>query len=399
MYDMMAGVKVIEVAEHTFVPVAAMILGDWGADVIKVERSGGDPSRNLGIPNSSKDGRSIFFEAPNRGKRSIALDLRTEEGRALLYKMVETADVFVTNLRQDARIKLGIEPEDIMGVNPRIIYARGTGYGTKGDMAHDGGFDFPSMWCRSSAAYMQTVPGREPAKQPASVGDLGGGATTAGAIAAALFRRERTGKGAIVDNSLYLFGIYIMSQMITGTGLGLTMQQPRPLEEDVNPLVSMFETSDGRWLSICLLMPQWWPDFAERMGHPEWIEDPRFATPQARMENSRALRDQLVDIFRSRDFAWWKQELDKFETVWAPLQSPAEVAADPQALANGYILEVETSDGWTYQGGATPAQFDEQPLGTTRAAPGYGEHSDAVLAEYGFGADEIAALRARGVVQ
>jgi len=398
MYDVMAGVKVIEVAEHTFVPVAAMILADWGADVIKVERAGsGDPSRDLGIPNTKGMGRDMFFEAANRGKRSIALDLRQPEAREVLYRLVKDADVFITNLRQDARKKLGIEPEEIMKINPRIIYARGTGHGMEGELAHAGGFDWPSMWCRAGQSYMQTVPGREPAKQPGSVGDLGGGSTTAGAIAAALFRRERTGKGAIVDNSLYLYGIYIMSQNITGNGLGIDIRQPVPIAED-NPLMTVYETSDGRWICICMLMPQWWSDFATRIGHPEWVEDPRFATVQARVENRHVLRPMLEEIFRAHDLEWWKQELPKFETVWAPLQSPAEVAADPQALVNGYIAKVDTGDGGHYTGGATPAQFDERPLGAVKAAPALGADTAAILAEAGFAAEEIDAMRERKLV-
>jgi formyl-CoA transferase len=153
MYDVMEGVKVIEVAEHTFVPAAGMILADWGADVIKIERTsgGGDPGRNLPIPGSSANGFSMFFEAGNRGKRSVRLDLTQEAGRELLYQLVAGADVFITNLRADARKKLGIEPDNLMKLNPKLIYARGTGYGIQGAMANDGGFDFPSSWCRSGS--------------------------------------------------------------------------------------------------------------------------------------------------------------------------------------------------------------------------------------------------------
>ena len=182
MYDVMEGIKVIEVAEHTFVPAAGMILADWGADVIKIERTsgGGDPGRSLPIPGSSANGFSMYFEAGNRGKRSVRLDLTQQAGRDLLYRMVADADVFITNLREGARKKLGIEPEDLMQHNPRLIYARGTGYGIRGDMANDGGFDFPSSWCRSGAGFMQTQPDGFPPGQPGSVGDLGGGATLAG---------------------------------------------------------------------------------------------------------------------------------------------------------------------------------------------------------------------------
>jgi formyl-CoA transferase len=399
MYDVMEGIKVIEVAEHTFVPAASMILADWGADVIKIERTtgGGDPGRNLAIPNSGKDGISMFFEAGNRGKRSLALDLTQPEGRELLYRLIATADVFITNLRADARQKLGIETDDVRQLNPRIIYARGTGYGLRGAMANDGGFDYPSSWCRSGSGYMQTLPGGEPPMQPGSVGDLGGGATLAGAISAALFRRERTGKGAIVDNALYLFGIYLMSQSMVAAGLGIE-RAPASRATAFNALVNNYRTRDDRWISLCLLMERWWPDLARHLDRPELIEDPRFTTGKLRAENGKALIAILEDVFAARDYAYWKAKLATLEGVWAPLQSPGEVIADPQALANGFVTTISAKDGKNYLTGASPAQFDEAPIGRLTAAPAYAEHSAAVLAELGLSSAEIARLRDRHVV-
>lgn len=400
MYDMMQGVKVVEVAEHTFVPAAAMILADWGAEVIKVERTtgGGDPGRNLGFANTEANGFSMFFEAGNRGKQSIALDLTRPEGRAILHRLIGSADVFITNLRADARRKLGIEPADVQALNPRIVYARGTGYGLQGEMANDGGFDFPSSWCRSGSGWMQTLQGGEPPMQPGSVGDLGGGATLAGAIAAALFRRERTGKGAIVDNALYLFGIYLMSQSVVAAGLGID-RKPQPRDAAPNPLINLYRTSDDRWLSLCLLVEAWWPDLAQHLDAPHLAEDPRFADAKARAAHAPALRAELDAIFSRATLAEWKDRLSTFAGVWAPLQTPGEVVADPQALANGFVTPVTAPDGRRYLAGASPAQFDGAPIGDLRAAPGYGEHTTSVLAGLGLAEDEIAALRAAGFVR
>lgn len=400
MYDVMEGVKVIEVAEHTFVPAAGMILADWGADVIKVERTGGggDPGRNLPIPGSSANGFSMFFEAGNRGKRSVRLDLTQAAGRHLLYKMVEGADVFITNLRADARKKLGIEPADLMKLNPRLIYARGTGYGINGPMANDGGFDFPSSWCRSGSGYMQTQPDSFPPSQPGSVGDLGGGATLAGAISAALFRRERTGKGAIVDNALYLFGIYLMSQSMVAASLGMKRSAGPGPDQAGNPLVNLYRTKDGRWINLCLLNESWWPDLCQHLGKEEWIDDPRFVNNQARFQNSAVLNAAIQDVFGAQDYAVWLERLKTLQGVWAPLQSPEEVIKDNQALANSFIAEVKADDGRSYQAGVSPAQFDEAPIGALRAAPDYGAHTEAVLREMGLGDGELAALRAGGVV-
>lgn len=400
MYDVMEGVKVIEVAEHTFVPAGAMILADWGADVIKIERTtdGGDPGRNLAIPNASANGRNMFFEAGNRGKRSLALDLTKPEGREVLYKLVENADVFITNLRASARAKLGIEAEELMKRNPRLIYARGTGYGIRGPMANDGGFDFPSAWCRSGSGYVQTPVGEEPRVQPGSFGDLGGGATLAGAVAAALFRRERTGKGAIVDNALYLVGIYLMSQSVTAAGLGLQRPPNGGRDEAHNPLMNQYRTRDGRWICLCVMYPAWWPDLARHLEHPEWIDDPRFADQSARFANARELTAAFDAAFASRDYADWVERLKTLQGVWSPLQSPEEVMNDPQARENGFVTEIVGEDGHSYMGGASPAQFDERPIGPLKASPGYGAHTATIMAELGLTESQIAGLRAGGVI-
>jgi formyl-CoA transferase len=312
--------------------------------------------------------------------------------------MVAGADVFITNLRSDARKKLRIEPADLMLHNPKLIYARGTGYGIHGPMANDGGFDFPSSWCRSGSGYMQTQPDGFPPSQPGSVGDLGGGATLAGAISAALFRRERTGQGAIVDNALYLFGIYLMSQSMVAASLGMKRSAGPGPEHAGNPLVNLYRTRDGRWINLCLLNESWWADLCRHLGHEEWIDDPRYLNNQARFVQSAELNAAIQAVFGSEDYAVWLDRLKTLQGVWAPLQSPEEVIADNQALANSFIAEVKAEDGRSYSAGVSPAQFDEAPIGALSAAPAYGAHTDAVLREMGLGDVELAALRVSGVV-
>jgi crotonobetainyl-CoA:carnitine CoA-transferase CaiB-like acyl-CoA transferase len=403
MYDVMQGVRVIEVAEHTFVPAAAMVLADWGADVIKVERAtgGGDPARSLRILQRPGQSRNAFFEVANRGKRSIGLDLNRRDGRELLYRLVEGADVFLTSLRADARAKLGIEPADLLARNPRLVYARGTGYGTRGPMAHHGGFDFPSSWCRSGSGYAQTRPGGDPPpQQPGSVGDLTGGATLAGAIAAALFRRERTGRGGVVDHALYMMGTYIMTQSITGASLaGVRETPPMPPAPAVgHPLVRLYRTRDGRWLSLCFLQDRWFPDLARHLDREDLLDDARFTDEEAKLRNAAALVAELERSFATKTLAEWKEILFSLEGVWAPLQSPAEVLDDVQATANGFVTEVHADDGTTYLSCASPGQFDERPVGELSASPGFAQHTDAILAALGLPAAEIEALHAGGVV-
>lgn len=402
MYDVMQGVRVVEVAEHTFVPAASMVLADWGADVIKIERvgDGGDPGRTMRVIQRPGLRANPFFEAGNRGKRGVALDLTQPAGREQLFKLIDTADVFITNLRTDARRKFGIESDDLLKRNPRLIYARGTGYGMRGPMAEHRGFDYPSSWCRSGSAFVQTpANGDPPPGQPGSVGDLCGGATLAGAVAAALFRRERTGRGGVVDHALYLMGAYIMSQSIIAASQGWPDRgAPPPRTQAADPANNIYRTKDGRWLVLCLLYDQWWPDLVRHLRREEWLSDPRYSDAAARAANNTALIAELDAIFATKTLAEWEQALLTLQGVWSPLKSPAEVCVDPQALAAGFVTPVAFPDGESYMVGASPAQFDERPIGGLRAAPGHGQHTEDVMREIGLTETQIAALRERGVI-
>lgn len=398
MYDVMAGIRVIEVAEYTFAPAAAMILADWGADVVKVERMPrGDSLRNLRLPGA--DGVvNPFFEAGNRGKRSIGIDLNQPEGRAQLYRLIAGADVFVTSLRASARKKMGIEPADLLKINPTLIYARATGYGLQGTMVDDAGFDYPSTWCRAGAAFAQTLVDGEPPKPPGSIGDLAGGATLAGAIAAALFRRERTGRGAIVDNALYQVGTYLMSQSLLASSIDAPALAPERQADSSFALSNYYRTRDNRWIALSVLRDDWWPDLTVHLGRQDLQDDARFADGAARHANARALVEILNQVFAGADYAEWCARLTTLEGVWAPLQNPAEVLADPQASANGFVGRVDIDDDTAYLTGVSPGQFDERPIGKLNSAPGFARHTDEILRESGLDDDAIATLRATGVI-
>jgi crotonobetainyl-CoA:carnitine CoA-transferase CaiB-like acyl-CoA transferase len=403
MYDVMQGVRVIEVAEHTFAPSAAMILADWGADVIKIERptDGGDAGRTMRVIQRPGLRTNPFFEAANRGKRDVGLDLTQAEGQEQLYKLIDGADVFITNMRDGAQRRMGIEPAQLLARNPRLVYARASGYGRNGPMAQTRGFDYPSSWCRSGSAFVQTpADGSPPPPQPGSVGDLTGGATLAGAIAAALFRRERTGRGAVVDHALYLIGAYIMSQSLLHASLGWTSAgPPAPRTEAADPGNNIYRSKDGRWLVLCMLYDGWWPDLAVKLHRKEWLDDPRYADPAARAANNVALIAELDAIFATKTLAEWEEEFADLEGAWSPLKSPAEVIIDVQALENGFVTPVMFDDGTSYLTGASPAQFDERPIGPLRAAPTHGQHTDDVMRELGLSDEQIAGLRRRGIVK
>jgi formyl-CoA transferase len=319
----------------------------------------------------------------------------------VLDQLLDRADVFVTNLRADARVKLGIGAEELMARNPRLVYASGTGYGRWGPLAQSAAFDYPSSWCRSGSAYVQTPPnGDPPPLQPGSVGDLTGGATLAGAIAAALFRRERTGRGAVVDHALYQMGTYIMSQSLASASLGWRPAgADPPRERAADPLFNHYRTRDGRWLVLCLLYDAWWPDLARKVGHPEWADDARFADGTARAGNNVALIAALDEVFATRTLTEWEDAFAALEGVWSPVKSPGEVLEDAQALENGFVAPVMFRDGTgQYLTGSSPAQFDQRPIGTLQAAPACGEDTDKVLREVSLSVERIQELRDAGIV-
>src|SRR5438132_5248914 len=316
MLDVLAGTRVVEVAAWTFVPISGAVISEWGADVIKIEHPvSGDPQRGLvtsGLVPGGGDGVKFMFEIPNRGKRSVGLDISTEDGRELLYKLVETADVFVTSFLPELRKRLGIDVDQIRARNPNIIYVRGSGQGARGPEKDRGGFDGASFWARAGLAMTFKDPAVEwPVDQRPGFGDVLGGLTIAGGIAAALLRRERTGKPSIVDVSLLGLGLLILAPEVTSAKLYEGVDVPAFDRDSIpNPLVSTYPTKDGRFIALVLLQAdRFWPDLAAHLDRPDLIDDPRFKDGAARFENRRECIQVLREIFRSRPYAAWCERL------------------------------------------------------------------------------------------
>jgi crotonobetainyl-CoA:carnitine CoA-transferase CaiB-like acyl-CoA transferase len=405
MTDVMKGVRILEVAEHTFVPAASAVLSDWGADVIKIEHAvRGDAMRGLGrtgVVDLSK-GVHVLNEHSNRGKRSLGLDLAHPEGLALLYALSRSCDVFLTNKLPGTLARLRIDVADIRAHNPKIIYVRGTSFGARGEDRDRGGYDMTAFWCRGGSAAAVSpaeLSGVLPQPGPA-YGDSLGGMTIAGGIAAALFKRERTGEPSVVDVSLLGMGVWAMSAAIA-----LSLQQGRswsaPLPGGIasfNPLVGTYATSDGRY--ICLVMLQaarYWQDVCEHIGRPELAKDPRFEGAEKLAANAGEAVGILREAFRTRTLAEWTARFQTLSGQWAPVQNSLEVAADPQVRANGYLARAATREGTPFELVANPVQFDEQPTGTRRA-PEFNEHGDEILRELGLDMERILALKAAGAV-
>ena len=405
MTKVLAGIRVIEVAQWGFVPSAAAALSDWGAEVIKIEHpTRGDPIRGLNVAGlmAGTQGFTPMWEMLARGKRAIGLDIGTPGGLEVLMKLVESADVLVTSYLPPARRAMGFDLEQVRARNPRIIYARGSGQGPAGPDADKGGFDAISFWARSGLA----VNAREPAtpfppRLPGpAIGDFISGMYLAGGIAAALLHRERTGESPVVDVSLLNAGMWAGQVAITGSRL-LDQDQidwPAPHDQPGSVLANYYRTSDDRCITLNMLQAdRYWPGLCAVGDRPELATDPRFADAAARRQNREACVAALDEMFAQFTLAEWAQRLSKQDGQWDIVRTPREVHDDVQAEINGYLQFVEYPDGRTVSLVSAPVQFDEQP-NELRAAGELGEQTDKVLEELGLSWDEIHELKVSSVI-
>jgi crotonobetainyl-CoA:carnitine CoA-transferase CaiB-like acyl-CoA transferase len=394
---MLEGLKVVELASYIAAPGAGGIMADWGAEVTKIEARSGDPMRQFFDTIGSDQAANPVFELDNRGKRSVVLDIGTAEGREAALRMARNADVFLTNVRPGALKRAGLDWETLRHENPRLVYASVTGYGLEGPDADKPGMDVASFWSRAGVASITAPKGEDPFPIRTGMGDHITSMATVSAILAAIFERQSTGKGRLVETSLLRTGVYaIGSDMAIQMRFG-KLASTRPREQAVNPLGNFFKTLDDRW--ICLLPRQGapdWPAIASAAGHPEWVQDPRFERARSRRENGPALVAAMDAAFGAMTLAEAAQRLDAGDITWAPVQTPRQVLEDPQAMAAGCFVQVEDGLGGSFASPASPARFPGAPEGPLGTVPALGEHTDLVLTELGYGPEEIAALKASG---
>ena len=405
----MEGVRIVEVAQFTFVPASGGVLAEWGADVIKVEHAvTGDAQRglvtSLGL-NLVGDTTSFFpiMEGPNRGKRSVGIALEVPEGRAVLDDLIRTADVFVTNFMPSARAKLRLDVADVRAVNPDIIYVRGTGFGARGPDADTGGYDGTAFWARGGSADCTTPDDADHVVgQPTGAyGDNIGGMTIAGGIAAALYARATTGETSVVDVSLLGVGAWTTQFSVNLALLagGPLPKPPRGAGHGTpgNPLMGTFRTADGRWVNLCMLQPtRYWPEFCERMRRPDLVTDPRFVG-EAILRSGLEGGEIVADIIGKLTLEQWRKLMDGAEGQWALVQSTYEVGMDPGLRENGLVAKVTDYEGRERELVANPVQFDETPV-VSRRAPQFAEHTDEILRELGKTDDELIALKIAGAI-
>lgn len=356
------GINVVELGVWVAGPAAGGILADWGADVIKIEPPRGDPARTFSRMFGSDVDLNPAFEMDNRSKRSIILDLRAQEGRAVALDLIAAADVFLTNVRPAALQRLGLDYETVSAQHPRLIYGLLTGYGTAGPDADKAAYDVAAYWARSGIASLLSGPGSPPPFQRSGMGDHLAGMNLAAGICAALYAREKTGAGQLVSTSLYRTGAYTVSfdlNMFLLTGQPIAIGQRDTMR---NPLMNNYATGDGRhfWL-VGLESDRHWPALCRAVEHPDWQGDERYSDAASRARNATELIAELDEIFATKPLDAWARIFDaEPEIFWSPINTIEDVLADEQFHSGGGVVSVPDDDG-TLPMIATPVDFDGTP--------------------------------------
>jgi len=393
------GIKVVEMGLWVAGPSAAGMLGDWGAQVIKLEPPTGDPFRGLfaslmGSPASLNPP----FELDNRGKRSIALDLEHDEARQIALRLIGEADVFVTNMRPRVLQDFGLTYPELHERFPRLVYAQVTGYGPDTDSRDTAAYDIGAFWSQAGVGMSLTAPGGDIPQQRGGMGDHMTGLMTAGAICAALYNREKTGQGQRVSVPLVRVGVYMCGwDVMMALRLGVPILSYDRYHA-VNPIIDCYKSGDGRWFWLLLLQAdRHWGDLCSAIGRKDLMEDERFRNIEVRRINAPALVEELDAVFATKPMADWAQAFAANNVWWAPVNSINEVVHDPMVRAAGAFVDVPGPDGAT-QMVATPADFSGTPWQPQGLPPELGQHTEEVLLELGYDWDAIIGLKERGAI-
>ena len=399
--SLFAGLKVLDIASFIAGPAATTVLSDFGAEVVKIERPGdGDPYRQdyLRPPNpASKE--NYPWQLDNRNKRSLVVDLKNPHATEVLVRLVKWADVLVTNFPPRVRQRLKLSYEHVSPLNPRLIYADITGYGERGPEADKPGFDITAYWARTGMMQFNRDASSPPVAPVPGSGDHATAMSLYAGIVSGLYRRERTGKGCHVQTSLIANGVWAASMWLQAALHGAKFPDPINRHHMPNALFATYRTQDNRWLMLAFVEEDKnWPAFALAIERPDLISDRRFANADCRHANSEAFVAELDRVFGAHSLAHWKKLLDAAHLPYGVVQIAEEIVNDPQLLANQILVPIEDGGVIPRLTVDSPVVIEESPKVKPRMAPELGEHTEQILGEIGFDADQIDALRSNGAI-
>ncbi len=395
------GVRVIEITNWMAAPGCAAMMADMGADVIKVEPLTGDVVRNMMRPPLAQGDRPVIdasFEGDNRGKRSIAVALDTDEGAQLVRDLAKTANVFLCNLLPQRQAKFGLDAETLLGLQPALVHATLTGYGLKGPDADRPGFDVTAFFGRGSIIDFSTEPGAVAPSPGAAQGDHTTSLSLLSGILAALRMAERTGRGRVVDVSLMGTATWTMMSNLAAVLVDGRVPTKRDRRNLIAPLGNRFRCSDDRWIILNMVEARWWEPFCKTVELDELLTDERFDSIRTRYQNMPELIDILDARFATKTMPEWGQILDAAGLIWGPAASLTELANDPQAEAVGMFPEIEHPESGTFRTVATPIHIADAQITPRGPAPKLGQHTNDILADLGLSTTDIDALRASGAI-
>lgn len=400
----LAGVRVVEMGMWVAGPAASGVLSDWGAEVIKIEPLGGDPMRTFFVAISgTKETRCPPFDLYNRGKKSVAIDIGKAEGVALVERLIASADVFLTNMRPNFLARVGLDASTLLDRNPRLVYASLTAYGLAGPDRDAPGYDHSAFQARSGVAERSTMPGDPPTMLPGGMGDNVTAVTLTAGIAAALYARERTGRGQLVSTSLLRAAIFSIGMDVSTRLVLGRIVDPSPRSKPRNPLFNLYRTADQKWLWLVgTESERHLPNVLRALGLSELAADPRYASPRDRRRNAESMVAAMDAVFAQRTRAEWAGIFRTHDVWWAPVNTVSDLLDDPQVIASGAFVKAGWApaqpDGRDFNDVAGPVDFSATPVEPSAPPPAVGAHTASVLAGLGLASAEIERLRQNRIV-